>query len=155
MKNEVFKRTKDNGFTFVEVLITIVILGILSAIAIPLYLGQIEKSKRTEATTNLESVRLMLEQYFNENGCYYKTGSPSACADTTISGATSIQAFLPGFKPGNAQALKFNYFVTTSGGATAYIAAAVDKTVSSTISSGASCSGSEMKVDNNNNRCGF
>ncbi|KJU83324.1 type IV pilin [Candidatus Magnetobacterium bavaricum] len=160
MKNERFKMSgvrADKGFTLVEMLITLVIMGILAAVAIPTYTGQREKARRAEAKTNLETIRLLLEQYFNDNGCYYRTGGPpTVCTNSALSGVANIQSFLPGFKPGNTQGLNFEYFITTTGAtATAYIAGAVDKSVATTISAGATCAAGEMKVDNNNNRCGF
>ncbi|MBF0316845.1 MAG: type II secretion system protein [Nitrospirae bacterium] len=159
MEKEGFKtynEHRDKGFTLVEVLVTLLIMGILAVVAIPTYLGQREKAKRAEAKENLEAIRLHLEQYFNENGCYYRTGGPpTVCTNATLSGVASIQAFLPGFKPGNTQALNFVYSITTTGTATAYIAGAVDKSVATSVSSGATCAAGELKIDNNNNRCGF
>ncbi|MBF0338076.1 MAG: type II secretion system protein [Nitrospirae bacterium] len=153
---EISDTLKDKGFTLVEVLVTLVIMSILAAVAIPTYLGQRDKARRAEAKENLEAIRLHLEQYFNENGCYYRTGGPpTVCTNATISGVTAIQAFLPGFKPGNTAALNFVYSITTTGTATAYVAGAVDKAVSTSVSSGATCASSELKIDNNNNRCGF
>ncbi|KJU83325.1 protein containing Prepilin-type cleavage/methylation [Candidatus Magnetobacterium bavaricum] len=149
-------KCSDKGFSLVEILVTMVIMGILAAIAIPMYLGG-PPPRRAEAKTNLETIRLLLEQYFNDNGCYYRTGGPpTVCTNSALSGVANIQSFLPGFKPGNTQGLNFEYFITTTGAtATAYIAGAVDKSVATTISAGATCAAGEMKVDNNNNRCGF
>jgi prepilin-type N-terminal cleavage/methylation domain-containing protein len=141
-----------SGFTLVELLVTLLIIGILSAIAIPMFLGQMEKSKRTEAAQNLQALRLLMEQYYNENGCYFAPCSP-APANQVISTAANIMTFLPAFKPGNAAGLRFNYRVEIQNGGTTYNIGAV--LLPATVSAGAACAGGELKIDNNNNRCGF
>ncbi len=58
------------GYTLIELLVTVAIIGILATIAIPAYIGQQTRAARTEAYTNLESLRLLEEQFFAENGVY-------------------------------------------------------------------------------------
>lgn len=104
------------GFTLTELLIVVAIIGILAVIAIPAYVGQTKRAARTEAYTNLQTLRLLEEQYYAENGCYYRTGATPVCTDTTISGVANIQAatFLPGFKPGDAASLNYSYSIETT-----------------------------------------
>jgi len=118
------------GFTLMELLIVIAIIGILATIAIPGYIGQQRRAARTEAYSNLQNLRLLEEQYFAENGCYYKTGGPpTVCTNQTIAGLTSIQGFLPGFKPGADTDLNYTYQIQTVGTtATAFTATAAGKT---------------------------
>jgi type IV pilus assembly protein PilE len=87
------------GFTLVELIIVIAIIGILAMIAIPSYVGQQTRAARTEAFKNLESLRLLEEQFFSENAQY----TPSAA------NLAAIQAQLPGFQPGNN--LNYNYSI--------------------------------------------
>lgn len=58
---------KEKGFTMVEVLITVAIIGILSAIAISAYRGYISSSKIKAAESVLEQFPLLIEQYRAEN----------------------------------------------------------------------------------------
>jgi prepilin-type N-terminal cleavage/methylation domain-containing protein len=124
------------GFTLVELIIVVTIIGILAMIAIPAYVGQQKKAARTEAFANLENLRLLEEQYFAENGCYYMTGATPACTNATRTGVAQIQqnasgqSFLSGFKPGNEASLNFTYSITTSGTspASAFTATATGKT---------------------------
>ncbi len=97
----IFKKNRNNkGFTLIELLIVIGIIAILAAVATTAYIGSTLKADRSEAYTNLESLRLLEEQFFAENGAY--TASAANVA--------AIQALLPGFQPGGG--LKFIYAIT-------------------------------------------
>lgn len=138
------------GITLIELLIVVAILGILAMIAVPTYIGQQKSAARTEAYTNLQSLRLLEEQYFAENGCYYKVGT--TCTNATINGVANIQAsaFLPGFKPGDTASLNYTYKIdtTTAAGsatpATAFTATATGQSTRVT--------GDTFTIDNNNNK---
>jgi prepilin-type N-terminal cleavage/methylation domain-containing protein len=107
-----------HGFTLIELLIVVAIIGILAGIAVPTYLGERKKAMHQEALSNLQSLRLLEEQYFAENGCYYRVGT--VCTDATIN--TTLNAgkvvfaapFLPRFRPGDDLSLRFTYSITTT-----------------------------------------
>jgi prepilin-type N-terminal cleavage/methylation domain-containing protein len=63
-------RKTRGGFTLIELIITVAIVGVLSATAIGLFRVQQLRAKRTEAMTNLEAVAKMETTYFGENGIY-------------------------------------------------------------------------------------
>ena len=46
-------KRKDEGFTLIELLVVIIIIGILSAIALPSFLNQASKARQSEARTNV------------------------------------------------------------------------------------------------------
>ena len=54
------------GFTLVEVLIVVIIIGILAAIAMPQYIRTLEKSRSSEAFTNIGTIRTSLDRYWYE-----------------------------------------------------------------------------------------
>jgi type IV pilus assembly protein PilE len=58
------------GITLIELLVVIVIVGILAAIAIPMYTGYLERARRADAKTALEQVRAAQEMWRAEHGGY-------------------------------------------------------------------------------------
>lgn len=70
---------RHSGFTLIEMLITMAVIAILAAIALPNYTAYITRSKITEATTNLLAMRTKLEQYYLDNRSYV-----GACAPGTV-----------------------------------------------------------------------
>ena len=84
--NKSKKRLLD-GFTLVEILIVVVIVGILAAIAIPAYFSYVEKAYATDAKTAIKSITQAAEMFRNEEGEY-----PGDCTDEmTASGHIALK----------------------------------------------------------------
>jgi len=74
-------KTSQKGFTLVELMITIVIIGILASVAIPLYTANVKRAKAAEADAALGTIRTALRVYYAENAVY-----PTAASYTAVTG---------------------------------------------------------------------
>jgi type IV pilus assembly protein PilE len=72
------QRHAQNGFTLIEIMIVVAIIGILAAIALPAYDDYVTRSKTAEAISNLGSLRVKMEQFFQDNRTY--VGGPCTTA---------------------------------------------------------------------------
>ena len=98
------KRRQDQGFTLIELLFVIIIIGILSAIALPAFLSQANKAKQAEAKQYLSSINKGQQAYYAENpsfgtsvailGLGLKTQTTNY--SYTINGSTSSASALAG-----------------------------------------------------------
>ncbi len=60
------RKQEANGFTLVEAMITVVIVGILSSIALPNYFKQVQRTKQNEAASTLAQFQTTVASYFDE-----------------------------------------------------------------------------------------
>jgi prepilin-type N-terminal cleavage/methylation domain-containing protein len=100
---DIFKTMNKRGVTLLELLIVIGIIGILAMAATAAYIGVMKKAARSDAYANLESLRLLEEQFFSENATYTAPSLGAAGNTFAIRDANLgvIQAVLPGFQPGS------------------------------------------------------
>lgn len=61
-------KRQESGFTLIELLVVIVIIGILSAIALPSFLNQANKARQSEAKTYVGAINRSQQAYFVEYG---------------------------------------------------------------------------------------
>lgn len=61
------KSSSTQGYTLIELLVVIIIVGILSAIAIPSFLGQTAKARQSEGKMNVSGILRAQQAYFLEN----------------------------------------------------------------------------------------
>ena len=64
------------GFTLIELLVVMAIIALLLTIAVPRYLGSVEKSKEVALKENLQVLRTGIDKYYADKGVY-----PSVLAD--------------------------------------------------------------------------
>ena len=68
--------TKNRGFTIVELLIVIVVIGILAAIVIVAFNGIQERAKWSKLQSDISSINKVVQMYYAQNGSYPATATP-------------------------------------------------------------------------------
>lgn len=77
----------QQGFTLMELMVTVAIIGILASIAIPSYQDSVRKSRRADATAVLLGLANAMERHFTEKSSYCDAGGTGG-ANTCFVGAT-------------------------------------------------------------------
>ncbi|HEX8955906.1 MAG TPA: type IV pilin protein [Burkholderiaceae bacterium] len=129
-------KSRQSGFTLIELMIAVAIVGILGAIALPIYRGYVISGQVAEATNNLSALRAKMEQYYQDNRTYLSNGTIYSPCDASNS--------LPTLNGG----LKYFQIDCTSNGSwksTSY-------TLTATGVTGKPTAGFVYTLDNNNNQ---
>src|SRR3954469_9549188 len=82
---------KDQGFTLIELLVVIIIIGILAAIAIPVFVNQRKKAVDTSIKSDLRTVANELETYYTDNQAYVAVTANAAGTNKVTVGATDVK----------------------------------------------------------------
>ncbi|MBT9495134.1 MAG: prepilin-type N-terminal cleavage/methylation domain-containing protein [Paucibacter sp.] len=93
------RQINQRAFTLIELMVTVAIVGILGAVAVPAYSEYVVRGRIPDATARLATLQVQMEQYFQDNRTY--VGAPACSSDTTTSkhfdfactGTTTASAF--------------------------------------------------------------
>ena len=103
-----FEPRRAGGFTLIELMVTLVVAAILVSIAVPSYLAQVRKSRRTEARNAVMDLAAREERYYSVNNTYtnvasqlgYGTDNAAISARSIGSGYYTVSVDLMAADPG-------------------------------------------------------
>ncbi len=104
---------KEKGFTLIELIIVVAIIGIIAGIAIPRFLGVRTKAKVTRAFADMASIGTALEMYYTEEDEY-----PQTLGDVKLKEYISS---IPDEPFGTEDALEYRYYVNDATSATLWL----------------------------------
>ncbi len=102
---------RQRGFTLIELMVAVAIIGILAAIAFPSYTSYVQRSRIAEATAQMSTLRVRLEQFFQDNRNF---GSTAAACGIAMPAGTDF-TFSCNWGPGGTSQ---GFLLTATGSAT-------------------------------------
>jgi type IV pilus assembly protein PilA len=85
-----FMKSYQKGFTLIELMIVVAIIGILAAIAIPAYSDYTKRAKVTELVTAGSACKASVSEYFQAQGAFPADIDEAGCSNTATDKITSI-----------------------------------------------------------------
>src|SRR3954469_24377482 len=85
-------RRHDRGFTIVELMIVVALIGIISSLAIPNYLKFTARSQRSEMMETVSKLKLHFKNVYDNSGSFITQNSPPAGTQSAVNPDPSLAA---------------------------------------------------------------
>ena len=108
---------RQQGFTLIEVMVTVAIVAIIAAVALPSYSQYVLRANVSEAVSGLSDMRVKMEQYFQDQRTY--NGNPAPCQAGTVAPLPVTKNFV--FTCSNLGALTYTVTATGGGSMTGFV----------------------------------
>jgi prepilin-type N-terminal cleavage/methylation domain-containing protein len=136
------RKSKVSGFTMVELLVVLLIVGILAAVATPMYLAHTKRAKASEAVAAMSLMRQAEREYFTKHGSYRDVRAGNLATDPEAASGLAIDLGVTQYFSSAAYAVALNAtdaFFSTPG--------AVDFIITATGSASTPCGASDCAVN--------
>ena len=107
--------TKSSGFTLVELLVVVAIIGILSAIGIVSYSGYTKSAKVSSTKSIMQQIALMQTEYLSNVGGYYVTTVGATCEPTAATSENIERELFPKGEDGDGAIVGEDVITTENG----------------------------------------
>ena len=93
--------TQGEGFTLIELMIVVVVIGILATLAIPKYGGSKQRAARTSGISDIRNLTTQEERFYSENGRYGDLNDTASLKFTLSPGNSGLALTISGAPPGS------------------------------------------------------